>query len=177
MNTFVKVAKTHDLAEGGMVAVLVGDTEILLAQVQGQYYAMSNICSHAEYWVQQGNLSREIRDLLITQLSVGDLARREAITRWCAAQFQALAGPTPSPLEAMLVDEILTCWLDLDRWRLTSEALDKAPTRGDQQAVQQRVDAAQQRLLKAVKTLAQIRKLGVPVVQINVAAQQTNVAG
>jgi len=37
MSTFVKVAKTHDLAEGGMVAVLVGDTEILLAQVQGQY--------------------------------------------------------------------------------------------------------------------------------------------
>jgi nitrite reductase/ring-hydroxylating ferredoxin subunit len=50
MSTFVKVAKTHDLAEGGMVAVLVGDTEILLAQVQGQYYAISNVCSHAEPW-------------------------------------------------------------------------------------------------------------------------------
>jgi nitrite reductase/ring-hydroxylating ferredoxin subunit len=45
---FVKVAKTHDLAEGGMVAVLVGDTEILLAQVQGQYYAINNVCSHAD---------------------------------------------------------------------------------------------------------------------------------
>ena len=45
---FVKVATTHELAEGGMVAVLVGDTEILLAQVQGQYYAMSNVCSHAD---------------------------------------------------------------------------------------------------------------------------------
>jgi nitrite reductase/ring-hydroxylating ferredoxin subunit len=44
MSTFVKVAKTHDLAEGSMVAVLVGDTEILLAQVQGQYYAISNVC-------------------------------------------------------------------------------------------------------------------------------------
>jgi hypothetical protein len=51
--------------------------------------------AHPAYWVQQGNLSREIRDLLITQLSVGDLARREAITRWCEAQFQELAGPTP----------------------------------------------------------------------------------
>src|SRR5262252_11304 len=47
MSMFVKVAKTHELAEGGMVAMLVGDTEILLAQVQGQYYAMSNVCSHA----------------------------------------------------------------------------------------------------------------------------------
>src|SRR2546427_9114563 len=50
MSMFVKVAKTHDLAEGGMVAVLVGDTEILLAQVQGQYYAISNACSHAEQY-------------------------------------------------------------------------------------------------------------------------------
>jgi hypothetical protein len=133
--------------------------------------------AHPEYWVQQGNLSREIRDLLITQLSVGDLARHEAITRCCAAQEQALAGPTPSPLEVLLVSDIITCWLDLDRWRLTSVALDKAPTRGDQQAVQMRLDAAHNRWLKAVKTLAQIRKLGVPVVQINVAAQQTNVAG
>ena len=48
MSMFVKVAKTHDLAAGGMVAVLVGDIEILLAQVQGQYYAISNVCSHAE---------------------------------------------------------------------------------------------------------------------------------
>jgi len=48
---FVKVAKTHALAEGGMVAVLVGDTELLLAQVQGQYYAISNVCSHAEAYL------------------------------------------------------------------------------------------------------------------------------
>lgn len=46
----IKVTKTHDLAEGGMVAVLVGDTELLLAQVQGQCYAMLNVCSHAEHW-------------------------------------------------------------------------------------------------------------------------------
>ena len=50
-------------------------------------------------------------------------------------------------------------------------------TRGEAQAVQRRLDAAHQRWVKAVKTLAQIRKLGVPVVQINLAAQQTNVAG
>jgi len=48
---FVKVAQTGDLAEGGMVAVTVGDTEILLARVQGQYYAISNVCSHAETWI------------------------------------------------------------------------------------------------------------------------------
>ena len=56
MGTFVQVAKTRDLAEGGMVAVTVGDTEVLLAQVQGQYYAISNVCSHADAWLHQGAL-------------------------------------------------------------------------------------------------------------------------
>ena len=51
MSMFVKVAKLHELTEGGMVAVLVGDTEILLAQVRGEYYAMSNVCSHADAWI------------------------------------------------------------------------------------------------------------------------------
>jgi nitrite reductase/ring-hydroxylating ferredoxin subunit len=56
VHTFVKVAKTHDLAEGSMVAVLVGDTDVLLARVQGQYYAISNVCSHADAWLHQGEL-------------------------------------------------------------------------------------------------------------------------
>src|SRR5262249_51558664 len=110
--------------------------------------------AHPEYWVQQGNLSREIRDLLMTQLSIGDVARQEAITRWCAAQEQALAGPTPSPLEALLVRDILTCWLDLDRWRLLSVALDKAPTRGDAQAVQPRGRPGPHRRAQAPETPA-----------------------
>ena len=56
MGRFVKVAKTHDLADGAMVAVMVGDTEVLLARVQGQYYAIGNVCSHADAWLDQGDL-------------------------------------------------------------------------------------------------------------------------
>lgn len=56
MSTFVKVAKTHELIEGSMLAVLAEDTEILLAQVQGQYYAINNVCSHADAWLHQGEL-------------------------------------------------------------------------------------------------------------------------
>jgi nitrite reductase/ring-hydroxylating ferredoxin subunit len=56
MSTFVKVAKTHNVAEGSMVAVLVGNTEVLLARVQGQYYAINNVCSHADAGLHQGDL-------------------------------------------------------------------------------------------------------------------------
>jgi nitrite reductase/ring-hydroxylating ferredoxin subunit len=53
---FIKAAKIHELAEGSMIAVLVGDTEVLLARVQGQYYAINNVCSHANAWLHQGDL-------------------------------------------------------------------------------------------------------------------------
>ena len=56
MDTFVKVAKTRDLGEGGMLAVTVEGSEVLLARVQGHYYAISNVCSHADAWLDQGDL-------------------------------------------------------------------------------------------------------------------------
>jgi hypothetical protein len=39
------------------------------------------------------------------------------------------------------------------------------------------MDRAHKRYLSAIKTLATVRKLAVPVLQINVAKQQVNVAG
>ncbi len=41
---------------------------------------------------------------------------------------------------------------------------------------QKRISMAQNRYLAAIRTLAQVRRLGVPVVQVNIAEQQVNVA-
>lgn len=56
LSTFVKVAKTSDLAEGRTMAVQVEGEEVLLARVGGEYYAVSNTCSHAEGWLDMGRL-------------------------------------------------------------------------------------------------------------------------
>ena len=56
MDTFVKVATTGDLDEEDMMAVEVEGTKILLVRLQGQYYAISNVCSHADAWLDQGEL-------------------------------------------------------------------------------------------------------------------------
>jgi hypothetical protein len=42
---------------------------------------------------------------------------------------------------------------------------------------QRRMDHSHKRYLSALKTLAQVRKLAVPVLQINIAKKQTNIAG
>jgi hypothetical protein len=103
----------------------------------------------------------------------------EAITRWWDQQVTALAGPQGAPLEQLLAEDILTCWLDWYLLRLMQAKVLEMGASGAMMihTVEQMLDASQGRYLKAVKTLAQIRKLGVPVVQNNLAASQTNVAG
>ena len=47
MQEFVKVAKTSDLSPGEIVLVEVGDEPILLSNVDGKFYAIGEVCTHA----------------------------------------------------------------------------------------------------------------------------------
>ena len=49
---FEKVAQTQEIPAGQLKAVKLGNKEIMIANVNGQYYAIANICTH-----QGGNLS------------------------------------------------------------------------------------------------------------------------
>ncbi len=52
---FTKVASLSEVSEGQMVAVRASDgAEVLLANVGGEIYAISDICSHAEAWLDTG---------------------------------------------------------------------------------------------------------------------------
>ncbi len=49
---FEKVAETQEIAAGQMKAVKFGAEEVLVANVNGTYYAIGNVCTH-----EKGNLS------------------------------------------------------------------------------------------------------------------------
>ena len=88
-----------------------------------------------------------------------------------------LAGPDPTPLERLLADRIALCWLQLQYADcMYAENMGGCSLEtGDY--LQRRQDRAHRRFLSAVKTLAQVRKLGVPAIQLNVADKQVNVLG
>jgi hypothetical protein len=91
-----------------------------------------------------------------------------------------LAGPSPSPAERMLAEVAALNWfaLRLHEARFASASnSDKGITIAQSEHGQRRIDRAHRRLMMALKTLATVRKLGVPAVQINLAHQQVNVAG
>jgi hypothetical protein len=86
-----------------------------------------------------------------------------------------LAGPNPTALERILCERVALCWFDaheMDR-RYINQAdtsLKIAEYR------ESRRDRAHKRFLAACRTLATVRKLALPAIQVNLAHQQVNIA-
>ena len=56
---FVKVAETGELAPGKMRSVRLGEEEVMLVNVDGNYYAISDTCSHRGGTLSEGDLDGE----------------------------------------------------------------------------------------------------------------------
>jgi hypothetical protein len=88
-----------------------------------------------------------------------------------------LAGPSPSAVETLLADAAATSWF---AYRLheaqyaSSVTGEGGITLAQSEHAQRRMDRAHRRLLSTLKTLATVRRLALPAVQINDARQQVN---
>jgi hypothetical protein len=126
------------------------------------------------YWEAMGDLAKVAREALIEHASGGkNLLVRETLTRKCAALTQELMSVSPSPIERLLVERIVMCWLQLYYTEcIYVQSLEASLTIRQAEFHQQRISKAQARYLAAIRTLAQVRRLGVPAVQVNIGQQQ-----
>lgn len=122
------------------------------------------------------DLARDVERSLVKRMSGDDVFTQEAIPRNLKAMRVEIAGENPSPLERLLAERIVLCWLELQYFEaIYAQNLgDMTITQGDYH--QRRIDKAHRRYLSSIKGLAQIRKMG-PAVQINIADKQVNTAG
>lgn len=130
------------------------------------------------YWEQVGNVALQAQRCVLKLAAGKNQLAQEAMERKADELRQALAGPAPTALECLLVDRIVICWLqanDADRTDATRTQNGVDLALGDY--LQRRQDRAHRRYLAAIKTLAQVRRLLGPAVQVNIAKQQVNVAG
>jgi nitrite reductase/ring-hydroxylating ferredoxin subunit len=54
--SFVRVASLGELPSGGLLAVDVAGEEILLARLADRVYAIGNVCTHDQVWLDDGTL-------------------------------------------------------------------------------------------------------------------------
>jgi len=106
-----------------------------------------------------------------------DFGKKEVLKAQLATMREEIAGDNPSPLERLLVERIVLTWLQIQLFEdLYASSMPKSMTIAQGNYKQKMIDQAHRRYLSAIRTLAQIRKLG-PAVQINIAEQQINTAG
>jgi hypothetical protein len=121
-----------------------------------------------------GNLASYAQGLFVKSLSGGDLCVREAILSKLAAMRTELLGDNPTPVERLLVERVVSCWLQVqDADIRAAGAKDLSIKQADYH--QRRMDSANRRYLAALKALALVRKLAVPALQVNIARKQVNV--
>ncbi|HEV2123580.1 MAG TPA: hypothetical protein VGW38_12495 [Chloroflexota bacterium] len=129
-------------------------------------------------WEANGDLAHHVEQAWIKTIAGENTFFITSVEHTLQAMRTELAGPAPSPLERLLVERIIACWLHL---HYVDTAYAQRLSKGVEWSVtrhyQAWLDRAQHRYLAALKTLAQVRRLLVPVVQVNIADKQVNVAG
>ena len=127
-------------------------------------------------WQNATDLASQVEKKWLRVLAGDDFVTQEILSRQAAMLKAQLAGPTPAPLEQLLVERIAVCWLQIQQAEL--RAADRLGKNGWvlSNAEENRLDKVNRRFLAAVKSLAQVRKLIRPgaAVQVNIAQQQVN---
>ncbi len=80
MDDFVSVAKTSDLSDGEIMLVEVDDERIALSRIDGSFYAIAEVCPHAEGPLSEGTVDDE-----------------EVECPWHGSRFNLKTGEVTSP--------------------------------------------------------------------------------
>lgn len=122
------------------------------------------------------DLADKAERVVIKRVSGDDPLIEVALPVKLKAMRDELCGPNPSALEQLMAERIVACWLQLQYAEIVyAQNLGKLSI-PQSEYHQRRLDQFHRRYLSSVKSLAQIRKMGPAVLQINVAEQQINTA-
>jgi hypothetical protein len=124
------------------------------------------------------NIGKMAERLLIKEMTrEEDLLGKQMMEHQLDSMRSEIAGEDPSALELLLTERIVATWLQVQLFEsLYASGLGKH-TLAQGNYYQKRLDRAHRNHLSAIRTLAQIRKMGPAAVQINIAEKQINTTG
>jgi hypothetical protein len=111
-----------------------------------------------QLWAYAGNLAQLAEDAWVNLAAGSDSALADTLRQQLATLKAELAGPSPTPLERLLVDRIALCWL-YAHYSDLAYAMAKDVTLQQARFLLTRQNDAHNRYLSAIKQLATVRKL------------------
>ena len=132
---------------------------------------------HREVWRVLGDVAEFAYNRLVDAAVGEQTAPRESLKAGKQAMREDLGYRQSSALERILIDQIILCWLRLHHAELKyTEVQNRNVPLALAGFWERKLSATQRRHLRACETLARIRKLRLPSVQVNIAKEQINVA-
>lgn len=116
-----------------------------------------------EFWREAGNLALHAERAGVALAAGTSLVASESVKRQLEALRTAIGGPSPSPLERLLVERVVLTWLHVnyaDMIAAQNRPQNLSPSQQD--CLQRGQERAQRRHLQAIKALALVRKLIAP---------------
>jgi len=114
--------------------------------------------NHPEIWERIGDLERVVVRAWTELLAGDDPLSREAVRRKAESLRAELEGDAPTPLERLLVGQVVSTWMELSHAQVCSAA-SGALTPAQARYHWQRAESAQKKHLAAVRTLTTLRAL------------------
>jgi hypothetical protein len=124
-----------------------------------------------------GNPARWLKNSLASGIAAKEQPVIEEAAKAQMDQLRTeLEGPAPTPIEALLAERAALCWFMVNTYE-TLFSQSKELSIGQAEFHLRKIDSAHKRFLSAVATLARVRKLALPTLQVNIGKNQVNVAG
>ena len=133
---------------------------------------------YPELWLVVGDMLANAASNFIDSFEAPKSVKMSMEHGWEAKQKE-LGVDEATPLEKLLIQQVVLSWMRIGHVELkyTDVIHGSSATYERLNYRERRLNAAQRRFLRASETLARIRKMDLPAVQVNIAEQQVNVAG
>jgi hypothetical protein len=143
----------------------------------GDHKALTLLKEHAPGVIEEamttyGDLGRHVQDQIVGAIAGSNLLQAEGIHAMAETIKTAISDTAPSPLERLIVERIVCCWLQAHCADLMAAQHHNRVEIAQFYHKQQ--DRATRRFLSSCKALANVRKLLGPSLQINIAEKQVN---
>ena len=130
-----------------------------------------------DLWRCIADMTKHTQRQTIQALSGESTLMQKSLEQGVVSMRADLGHATAPPLERLLIEQVVLCWLDYHeaKWR-HHVVLSDGTSFENAGWLEKRLNGAYRRYVRSIEALARIRKMG-PKVQINIAEQQVNVSG